>query len=48
MACGTGKTLVPPRRQGESTRAVVLVASLSLLPRTLRERTANAERAFAT
>jgi hypothetical protein len=37
----------PPRRQGESTRAVVLVPSLSLLAQTLREWTANAERAFA-
>jgi hypothetical protein len=38
----------PPRRQGESTRAVVLVASVSQLAQTLREWTANAERAFAT
>ena len=37
-----------PRRQGESTRAVVLVPSPSLLAQTLREWTANAERAFAT
>ena len=37
-----------PRRQGESTRALVLVPSLSLLAQTLREWTANAERAFAT
>jgi hypothetical protein len=38
----------PPRRQGESTHALVLVPSLSLLAQTLREWTANTERAFAT
>jgi len=47
MACGTGKNARrPPRRRGESTRTLVLVPSLSLLAQTLREWTANAERAF--
>jgi predicted helicase len=48
MACGMGKTLVGLLVARESTRAVVLVPSLSLLAQTLREWTANAERAFAT
>jgi predicted helicase len=47
MACGTGKTLVGlPRAEAESTRTLVLAFSLSLLAQTLREWTANAERAF--
>ena len=36
----------PPRRHGESTRTLVLAPSSSLLAQTLREWTANAERAF--
>jgi predicted helicase len=50
MACGTGKTLVGllVAEATESTGTLVLVPSPSLLAQTLREWTANAERAFAT
>jgi len=49
MACGTGKTFVGQlvAEALASERTLVLVPSLSLLAQTLREWTANAERAFA-
>jgi predicted helicase len=47
IACGTGQTVgLLVAGATESTRTLVLVPSPSLLAQTLRERAANAERAF--